>query len=180
VHLIPTHVDACLLGSLLGVQAAGWSLLVSGKVEGDEEDEVAGEDGHARGGRQIASLAAMLGVWENIGKVLWDKDVICCKVDEDEIDDELGDLEESDVFLPPDLDAARGLEVVPVHEAVHGQVEGNGHPRDWGGTGELDVAEESSGTMVVGVQEGQGLFLEEEEAGVNEFDVFGQVVKLGG
>jgi hypothetical protein len=31
---------------------------------------------------------------------------------------------------------------------------------------------------VIGVQEGQRLLLEEEEASVNEFDVLGQVVQL--
>jgi hypothetical protein len=32
--------------------------------------------------------------------------------------------------------------------------------------------------VVVGVQKGQRLLLEEKEAGVDEFDVFGQVVQL--
>jgi hypothetical protein len=43
---------------------------------------------------------------------------------------------------------------------------------------ELGVAEEGGGAVVVGVQEGEGLLLEEEEAGVEEFEVFGEVVEL--
>ena len=45
-----------------------------------------------------------------------------------EINDELDDLETGDPLLPPDADAARALEVVPVHDDVDGQVEGDGHP----------------------------------------------------
>jgi hypothetical protein len=33
--------------------------------------------------------------------------------------------------------------------------------------------------VVVGVQEGQGLLLEDKEDGVNQFEVLGQVVQLG-
>ena len=45
-----------------------------------------------------------------------------------EIEHELGDLHDGDVLLPPDADAARTLEVVPVHDDVHTEVEGNGDP----------------------------------------------------
>lgn len=38
------------------------------------------------------------------------------------IKDKLGDLANSDVLLPPDADAARTLEVVPVHDNVNSQV----------------------------------------------------------
>ena len=44
------------------------------------------------------------------------------------IKDKLGDLHDGDVLLPPDADATRGLEVVPVHDDVHHQVENNGDP----------------------------------------------------
>ena len=45
-----------------------------------------------------------------------------------EINDELDDLETSDPLLPPDADAARALEVVPVHDHVNRQVQGNDGP----------------------------------------------------
>jgi hypothetical protein len=38
------------------------------------------------------------------------------KVDEEEVDDELNDLDSSDPFFPPDADATGCLEVVPVHD----------------------------------------------------------------
>ena len=89
------------------------------------------------------------------------------EVDETEIDDELDDLEDGDVFLPPDADAARGLEVVPVHYDVHGEVEGYGDPGDGGVAEELGEAEEGGGAVVVGVEEGEGFLFEEEEDGVD-------------
>jgi hypothetical protein len=66
----------------------------------------------------------------------------------------LGDLANGDVLLPPDADASRALEVVPVHDNVDSQVEGDDGPRDRSVADELSVAEESSRTVVVGVEEG--------------------------
>lgn len=94
-------------------------------------------------------------------------------------DDELGDLENGDVLLPPDANATRGLEVVPVHDNVDGEVEGDDDPGNGGVAEELGVAEKSGGTVVVGVEEGQGLLLEDEEDGVNQLEVLGEVVELG-
>lgn len=37
------------------------------------------------------------------------------KVDKAKINDELDDLEHSDVLLPPDANATGGLEIVPIH-----------------------------------------------------------------
>jgi hypothetical protein len=114
-----------------------------------------------------------------------------------EIDNELGNLHNGDVLLPPDADASRALEVVPVHDNVNAQVEGNWDPRDSGVSNELSVAEESSGAMVVGVKEGwstmlvyvvaqeieesirtERLLFEEQEAGIEQFQEFGEVVEL--
>jgi hypothetical protein len=46
-------------------------------------------------------------------------------VDEEEIDDKLNDLDPRYPFLPPNSNATGGLEVVPVHDDVDGQVKGN-------------------------------------------------------
>jgi hypothetical protein len=70
------------------------------------------------------------------------------------INDELDDLEPSHPLLPPDTDATRSLEVVPVHDNVHTKVQSDGNPRDRGGADELGVAEKGGSTMVVAVQEG--------------------------
>jgi hypothetical protein len=56
---------------------------------------------------------------------------------------------------------------------VDGQVEGDGDPGDGGVAEELGEAEEGGGAVVVGVEEGEGFFLQEEEDGVEEFEVFG-------
>lgn len=58
------------------------------------------------------------------------------------------------------------------------EVQDNGDPRDRGGADELSVAEEGGGTMVVAVEEGQRLLLEEQEDSVKELEVLGEVVEL--
>jgi hypothetical protein len=70
-----------------------------------------------------------------------------------EINDELDNLETSNPLLPPDANATGALEVVPVHDNVDGQVEHDRDPGNGGRADELGVAEQSSGAMVVAVQE---------------------------
>lgn len=90
----------------------------------------------------------------------------------------MDDLQHGDVLLPPDTDATGTLEVVPVHDNVNQQVDGDGDPLHGSHTNKLSVAEEGGGTVVVGVEEGQWLLLEDKEDGVNELDVFVEVVEL--
>ena len=71
-----------------------------------------------------------------------------------EVKNELSDLSDGDVLLPPDADASRTLEVVPVHDNVDSQVEGDDGPRDGSVADKLSVAEEGSCAVVVGVEEG--------------------------
>ena len=87
-------------------------------------------------------------------------------------------MQTGDPLLPPNADAAGALEVVPVHHDVHQQIDVNDDPLHRSQTDQLGVAEQGGGTVVVGVQESQGLLLEEEEHGIDELDVFGQVVEL--
>lgn len=95
-----------------------------------------------------------------------------------DVNDELEDLQHGDVLLPPNANAAGALEVVPVHHDMDQQVDGDGHPLHSSHTDKLSVAEEGGGTVVVGVEEGQWLLLENQEDGVNELDVFVDVVEL--
>jgi hypothetical protein len=71
-----------------------------------------------------------------------------------EVNDKLNNLHDGNVALPPDADAARALEVVPVHDDVHHQVQGDGHPRDGSIANELGVAEQGRGSMMIRVEEG--------------------------
>ena len=57
-----------------------------------------------------------------------------------QVDDELHDLEDGDVLLPPDADAAGALEVVPVHDYVHGEVEVDNYPGNGSVADQLGVA----------------------------------------
>lgn len=94
------------------------------------------------------------------------------------VNDKLNDLQTSDPLLPPDTDATSTLEIVPVHNNVHQKVDGNRNPLHSGQSNQLSIAEKSGGTVVVGMKEGQGLLLEEQENGIDQFEVLGQVVKL--
>ena len=69
------------------------------------------------------------------------------------VDEELQDLEARDPFFPPDADAAGALEVVPVHDDVDGQVEGDWDPGDGCLARQLRVAEEDRCAVVVAVEE---------------------------
>ena len=70
-----------------------------------------------------------------------------------QIDHELHNLHDRDPLLPPDLDASRRLEVVPVHDDMDRQVERDRHPLHGGGADELGVAKKGGRAMVVAVEE---------------------------
>jgi hypothetical protein len=95
-------------------------LLVSGNVESNEQDQVAGQDAHASERSELLA-GANAGAREP-GEVAGGEVGIRGEVDEAQVDDELSDLEDGDVLLPPDADSTRGLEVVPVHDDVDGEV----------------------------------------------------------
>lgn len=95
-----------------------------------------------------------------------------------EINDKLRNLKTGNPFLPPDADTPCALEVVPVHDYMNQQVQSDRDPRHSSQANQLGVAEQSRGTMVIGVEEGQGLLLEEEEDGVDKLDVLVDVVQL--
>jgi hypothetical protein len=71
-----------------------------------------------------------------------------------QIKHELDNLHDGDVLLPPDANAPRALEVVPVHDNVDHQVQGDRDPGDRGVSDELCVAEEGRCAVVVGMEEG--------------------------
>jgi len=125
---------------------------VRGGVEREEEQQVGAEN--ADTGNSGKFLASALAHVREPGPVGRGEVGPRGEVDEAEVDDELEDLEAGDPLLPPDADAARALEVVPVHDHVDGQVEGDGHPGDRGRPDQLGVTEEGGGAMVVAVEEG--------------------------
>jgi hypothetical protein len=151
-------------------------LLVGGEVEGDEEDEVRADGDDTReSSKLLARALASVGHPLEVGR---GEVGVRGEVDESEIDDELDDLETGNPLLPPNTDTTSALEVVPVHDDVNEEVQDDGNPRDGSGTDELSVAEKSGSTMVVAVEEGQRLLLEEKEDGVEELEVLGEVVEV--
>ena len=132
--------------------ASSWSLtffLVGYDVERDKEKEVGGEYSHASESCEFLSSAfaciryprpvgrSEVGVgrevdeaWERIELEVgrWrgkgrEKERV-----NTEVNNKLHNLKSGDPLLPPDLDATRALEVVPVHEDVNHKVECNRDP----------------------------------------------------
>ena len=120
------------------------SPLVGRKVEADEEEEVAAENAAASDGSELlAGAPASVGHPRKVGG---SEVGVGRKVDEScgtdkqpdyapsrsgprtKINDELQDLEAGDPLLPPNTDAARRLEVVPIHDDVDEEVDGDGDP----------------------------------------------------
>ena len=95
---------------------SSWSSLdglfpVRGEVERDEEQEIRAEyDETSNSSKFLACAGTCIGhpVEVSAGEI-----GVGSEVDEAKIDDELDDLHDGDVFLPPDLDATSRLEVVP-------------------------------------------------------------------
>lgn len=163
--------------SLAGGRSSGSrGLSVAVDVEGNEEEEVGGQETTAvDGSKLLAGTVAHVG---HPGPVRGGEVGVRGKVDKAQIDDELDDLQPGDPLLPPHSDASRGQEVVEVHDNVNKQVEDNGDPRDGGSANQLGVAEKGGGTVVVGVQEGELLLSQHQEHGVDELKVLGQVVEV--
>lgn len=74
---------------------------------------------------------------------------------------------------------SRVASVLPVHDHVHSEVQGDRNPRNGSVSNKLSVAEQGSGAMMIGVKESKWLLLENQEDSVNEFEVLGEVVQLG-
>lgn len=163
-HLLVLHLDQRTCSP---AAALGHRLLVGRKVERDEEEQVRREDADSGDGSELFAVAfSSIGEPRPVGagevgpggKV----DEACVPVSgvgsvlrarHTEIEDELHNLHDGDVLLPPDLDATSALEIVPVHDNVDGEIEGDNHPRDGRTADELRVAEKSRSAMVVSVEE---------------------------
>lgn len=125
---------------------------------------------------------------------MWLIGVLCSLT---KINDKLNNLESGDPFFPPNANSTRALEIVPVHNNVNHEVESNWDPRHRSQSNKLSVTQESSGTVVIAMKESfernisiytrdgsqrrlrtQWLFLQDEEDGINQFEVFCEVIEL--
>jgi len=139
-------IGNCLLSSTLT------TLPVGGKVEADEENEVWWKDATAsKGSKFLTSTLTHVG---NVRPVGGGEVSVRSKVNESEVNDKLNNLKTGDPLLPPNLNTTSRLEIVPIHYNMDKQIQRDGNPRNGGASNELSVAEKSSGTMVVAVQEG--------------------------
>jgi len=127
-------------------------LLIRRGIETNKQQQITTQNAHARERGKL--LAGAFSHVREVREVGAGEVGPGGEVDEAEVDDELQDLELGDVLFPPDADAARGLEVVPVHDDVDEEVERDGHPGGGGDARKLGVAEEGGGAVVVGVEEG--------------------------
>jgi len=154
--------------------SSGGLLLVGLLVESNEEEEITGEECTSENGG--AFRASALSTVGDLGSISGSEKSVGSKVDDAEIDDELGDLASGEVLLPPDLVSNGSSGVVSVHENVDGQVENDGDPRDGSATVKLNVAQKSGVGVVEDVEELEGLLLRDQEEGVDELPVLEEVV----
>jgi len=113
--------------------------LVGGRVEADEQDEVAAQDTTTgKRGKLFTGTTPRVGDPGPVGR---GEVGVRGEVNKAKINDELDDLKTSDPLFPPDTDTTGGLEVVPVHDNMNEQVEGDRDPRHGGGSDELGVAQ---------------------------------------
>lgn len=92
--------------------------------------------------------------------------------------EELDDLEEGQVFLPPDVLGVHGEEVVGVHDRVDGTVEDHSQVDVTVVAGvEVEPVDEEDGHVVVDVEERElgGFLAEDDEEGVEEVEDLGDV-----
>ncbi|KAH3677460.1 hypothetical protein OGATHE_000934 [Ogataea polymorpha] len=145
-------------------------------VEADEEEQVRGQQEVSACSSSLSTVAVTHG-WENTTKVVVCIERVGSKVNKDQIDQKLNDLESCNPFFPPDFDTPGSEEVVPVHQDMHCQVQGDWNPFNRGVSNQLSVAEQSCCSMVVGVEESQWLSSEHQENGIDKLQIFGKVVE---
>jgi hypothetical protein len=121
--LLVLHLNQSAGGT---VAALLCGLLVGCGVEGEEQEEVGAENGHtSEGGELLTSADTHVG---HVGEVSEGEVGVRGEVNKAKVNDKLEDLHDGDVLLPPDADTTCGLEVVPVHDDVDHQVQGDGNP----------------------------------------------------
>lgn len=145
-------------------------------VEGNKQNQVRGQDEVAVCSSQLGTITVthVWQVWEVLPSVVG----VGGKVNEDQVQHKLDDLESGDPLLPPHLDATRTQEVVPVHDDMDSQVQRDRDPLHSSVTSQLGVAQQGSSTVVVDMQEQQLLLLQHQENCVDQLPVLGQVVQV--
>lgn len=126
-HFHPTHINRSPRRSLTksptllpSTSSFCIILLISRKIETDEQQQIAAQYTHTRKRREFLPGAfPSRGERREVGAA-----EVCVggEVNEAEIDDELNDLEDCDPFFPPYANASGSLEVVPVHYDMDGQI----------------------------------------------------------
>jgi len=155
-HLLVSHLNQSACSP---TPALGDRLRVCGEVERDEEYEVRAEDANSSDGSEL--LAGALARIREPGPVGRCEVSPGGEVDKSKVKNELDDLHDGDIFLPPDADSPRTLEVVPVHDNVDHKIQSYRDPRNRGVANELGVAEKGRCAMVIGMEESQRLLLQE-------------------
>jgi len=157
--------------------------LVRPEVEVDEQEQVASQERAAKHRGFFRPSTRKLS-WHGredrrevrVGWVPGEEEVGGSKVHDKKVDDELGDLHGSKVFLPPDSAATGCRVVIVVHEDVDSEVKHDRNPRDAGAPIQLDIAEKGRCRVVEDVKESKRLLLESKEDGIEQFQVLDIIV----
>lgn len=176
------HINSSSCGRLahlswsLAASATLGVLLVCCKIEADEEEQIAAQDSHP--GERGELLACTFAHVRHVGEVGAREVCVGCKIDKEQVDDKLHNLEHCDVLLPPDPNASASLEIVPIHHDVYQEIQCDGNPRDGGAPNELREAKKRCRSVVIGMQEGQGFFLQDHKDRIKKLKILGQIVEL--
>lgn len=118
-------LGSCLF--FLKLTSSGLLCLVSDTIKVDKQQKVRREKSTTENSRGFSTSTAT-----HIGQmrpVSGSKVSISTEIDHKQVDDELSDLECSQVLFPPNLGTSSSTEVVIVHQYMHSQVQSDRYPR---------------------------------------------------
>lgn len=145
-------------------------------VEGDEKNQVRRKDqATVNSGETTASTSTHV---RHVEIAAYNQSSVRSEVNETKVDNELDDLESGNPSLPPGAVATAGQEVVEVHNNVNSKIKRNGDVTDRSTAIKLGETKNSSGTVVVGVQESQRTFSEDHEDSIQQLVILCQVVQV--
>jgi len=95
-----------------------------------------------------------------------------------QVDEELSDLEGSEVLFPPNLSPECGSEEIVVHQNVNGEVKGDWNPLHCTSSVKLAVSQPKGHGVVVPMKELQILLGKDKENSIQQFVIFKEIIDV--